>query len=110
MSWQSEPLSPTGSKPLPGDKGLCAAHEPAHLHGCLAPVPLLPPQLIKDLRTEGAAWVGRYASGGAVRIESGRKVYIAIDSVQGHLASNGWVAQGKRWPIQTMVVSFERGE
>jgi hypothetical protein len=46
-------------------------------------------QLIKTLKMEGSAWVGKYAKGGSARTASGRKVYIAIDSVQGHLASNG---------------------
>ncbi|GAB4818057.1 hypothetical protein N2152v2_005103 [Parachlorella kessleri] len=46
-------------------------------------------QVIKELKVDGAAWASKYARGGAVRSASGQKVYIAVDSVQGHLASNG---------------------
>lgn len=46
-------------------------------------------KLIKQLKLDGSAWVGRYASGGGARSLSGRKMYIAVDSVQGHMASYG---------------------
>lgn len=40
---------------------------------------------------EGNAWVGAYAKGGGARTLSARKLYVVIDAVQGHMASNGWV-------------------
>lgn len=46
--------------------------------------------LIKSLKKEGQEWVSKYARGGSARTVSARKFYIAIDAVQGHLASNGF--------------------
>ena len=48
------------------------------------------PALVKDLKTKGYAWVSKYARGGSARTASARKFYIAVDAVQGHLASNGF--------------------
>eukprot|EP00879_Flechtneria_rotunda_P031146 GHRR01033999.1.p1 GENE.GHRR01033999.1~~GHRR01033999.1.p1 ORF type:complete len:113 (+),score=28.65 GHRR01033999.1:205-543(+) len=45
--------------------------------------------LIKSLKTDGLAWVSKYARGGSARTQSARNMYIAVDAVQGHLASNG---------------------
>lgn len=41
------------------------------------------------LRKDGSAWVSRYARGGSARKLSARRFYIAVDALQGHLASNG---------------------
>lgn len=47
------------------------------------------PQLVKKIKAEGQAWVSKYARGGSARKLSARRVYIAVDALQGHLASNG---------------------
>ncbi len=48
--------------------------------------------LIKSLKSDGFTWVSKYARGGSARTQSARRMYIAVDSVVGHLASNGCVA------------------
>lgn len=48
--------------------------------------------LIKSLKIDGSTWVSKYARGGSARSQSARNMYIAVDAVQGYLASNGWVA------------------
>lgn len=45
--------------------------------------------LIKTLKLEGSEWVSKYARGGSARNQSARTMYIAVDAVIGHLASNG---------------------
>lgn len=45
--------------------------------------------LIKTLKKEGQDWVSKYARGGSARTTSARKLYIAVDGILGHLASNG---------------------
>lgn len=45
--------------------------------------------LIKSLKEDSNVWVSKYARGGSVRKVSARKMYIAVDAVQGHLASAG---------------------
>lgn len=47
------------------------------------------PKLVQLLRKDGSAWVSRYARGGSARKLSARRFYIAVDALQGHLASNG---------------------
>lgn len=47
------------------------------------------PPLIKSLKTDGLAWVSKYARGGSVRKQSARRFYVAVDAIVGHLASNG---------------------
>ena len=44
---------------------------------------------VKALRAESQAWVSKYAPGGSVRKQSARSLYVAVDAVAGHLASNG---------------------
>lgn len=46
--------------------------------------------LIKTLKQEGSEWVSKYARGGSARNQSARTMYIAVDAVIGHLASNGY--------------------
>ena len=48
------------------------------------------PALVKSLKTQGATWVSKYARGGSARTLSARRFYIAVDAVEGHLASNGF--------------------
>lgn len=45
--------------------------------------------LVKQLKAESPVWVSKYARGGSARTLSARRFYIAVDAVQGHLASNG---------------------
>jgi hypothetical protein len=66
------------------------------LHGCYLFVAL--PQdvydkqrqlLIKRLKVDGSTWVSKYARGGSAKTQSARNMYIAVDAVQGYMASNG---------------------
>lgn len=43
----------------------------------------------KALKAAGAAWAAKYARGGSARAPSARRMYIAADAIQGHLAANG---------------------
>lgn len=45
--------------------------------------------LIKTIKTDSSSWVSKYARGGSARTQSARKFYSAVDSVLGHLTSNG---------------------
>ncbi|CAK0784694.1 hypothetical protein CVIRNUC_007898 [Coccomyxa viridis] len=47
------------------------------------------PKLVGELRKEAGQWVAKYARGGSARKLSARRFYIAVDALQGHLASNG---------------------
>lgn len=47
-------------------------------------------ELVKMLKKEGLEWVSKYARGGSARKVSARTFYIAIDAIQGHVASNGY--------------------
>ena len=44
---------------------------------------------MQELRKEAGQWVAKYARGGSARKLSARRFYIAVDALQGHLASNG---------------------
>jgi len=44
---------------------------------------------MQELRKETGQWVSKYARGGSARKLSARRFYIAVDALQGHLASNG---------------------
>lgn len=44
---------------------------------------------VQALRKEAGQWVAKYARGGSARKLSARRFYIAVDALQGHLASNG---------------------
>jgi hypothetical protein len=46
--------------------------------------------LAKNLKKESLNWVSKYARGGSARTVSARKIYVAVDAIQGHLASNGF--------------------
>jgi hypothetical protein len=45
--------------------------------------------LVKPLRAECQRWASSYARGGSARSQSARSMYVAVDAVMGHLASNG---------------------
>lgn len=45
--------------------------------------------MIKQLKAEMPAWVSAYARGGSVRSTSARKIYVVVDAVSAHFASNG---------------------
>jgi hypothetical protein len=45
--------------------------------------------LIKSLKVDGSTWVSKYARGGSAKTQSARNMYIAVDAVQGYMASNG---------------------
>lgn len=45
--------------------------------------------LVKKLRAECTKWASAYARGGSARSQSARSMYVAVDAVMGHLASNG---------------------
>jgi hypothetical protein len=45
--------------------------------------------LIKDMKVQCGKWVSKYARGGSARSQSARKMYVAVDSVTGFMASNG---------------------
>ncbi|KAL4423496.1 hypothetical protein ABPG77_003629 [Micractinium sp. CCAP 211/92] len=46
-------------------------------------------QVIKQLKAEMPAWVSAYARGGSVRSTSARKIYVVVDAISAHFASNG---------------------
>jgi hypothetical protein len=45
--------------------------------------------LVKQLRADCQKWASSYARGGSARSQSARSMYVAVDAVMGHLASNG---------------------
>lgn len=45
--------------------------------------------LVKGLRADCQKWASQYARGGSARSQSARSMYVAVDAVMGHLASNG---------------------
>ena len=45
--------------------------------------------MVKPLRAECQQWASQYARGGSARSQSARAMYVAVDAVMGHLASNG---------------------
>lgn len=45
--------------------------------------------LVKSLRADCQQWASKYARGGSARSQSARSMYVAVDAVMGHLASNG---------------------
>merc|ERR1712134_140384 len=42
-----------------------------------------------EISTNGKTWVSRYAPGGSARLQSAQKIYVIVDSLLGHFASNG---------------------
>jgi len=46
--------------------------------------------IVKAVKKQGQEWASKYARGGSARTVSARKFYIAVDAIQGHLASNGY--------------------
>ena len=46
-------------------------------------------QLVKAIKASGPQWVSKYARGGSARKLSARKVYVVVDAVQAHFATDG---------------------
>ena len=61
------------------------------------------------LRKDGAAWVAKYARGGSARKVSARRMYIAIDALQGHLASNGFAPFPKN-KVPVLLANVQQSE
>ncbi|MEW5297724.1 MAG: hypothetical protein WDW36_000909 [Sanguina aurantia] len=65
--------------------------------------------LIKVLKAEGLEWVSKYARGGSARKESARRMYIAVDALIGHLASNGFAPMPAP-KIKTMLKTIDEAK
>ncbi|MEO2191723.1 MAG: hypothetical protein ABGY24_04720 [bacterium] len=46
--------------------------------------------IVKTVKKESLDWVSRYARGGSARAKSARTLYVVVDAVQGHVATNGF--------------------
>ena len=46
--------------------------------------------IVKQVKKESLDWVSRYARGGSARAKSARTLYVVVDAVQGHVATNGF--------------------
>ena len=46
--------------------------------------------IVKAVKKESLDWVSRYARGGSARAKSARTLYVVVDAVQGHVATNGY--------------------
>lgn len=46
--------------------------------------------IVKEVKKESLDWVSRYARGGSARAKSARTLYVVVDAVQGHVATNGF--------------------
>ena len=46
--------------------------------------------IVKSVKKESLDWVSRYARGGSARAKSARTLYVVVDAVQGHVATNGF--------------------
>ena len=42
-----------------------------------------------EIQTNSKVWTSKYAPGGSARLESAQKLYVVVDSLLGHFASNG---------------------
>lgn len=65
--------------------------------------------LVKEIKLEGPGWVSKYARGGSARTLSARRFYIAVDAVEGHLASNG-LAPFPRNKLQKLISDIEESK
>lgn len=56
-----------------------------------------------EVSTNGKTWVSRYAPGGSARLQSAQKIYVIVDSLLGHFASNGLapLPQDRKTSIRT---------
>lgn len=43
-----------------------------------------------SIQLNGKTWTSKYAPGGSARLESAQKIYVVVDSLLGHFASNGY--------------------
>jgi len=48
------------------------------------------PGVIAQIKKDGSAWASKYARGGSARKQAARAMYIVVDALQGHFASNGF--------------------
>ena len=64
---------------------------------------------VQALRKDGATWVAKYARGGSARKVSARRMYIAIDALQGHLASNGFAPFPKN-KVPVLLANVQQSE
>jgi hypothetical protein len=46
--------------------------------------------VVQSVKKESLDWVSKYARGGSARAKSARTLYVVVDAVQGHLATNGY--------------------
>lgn len=46
-------------------------------------------QALNEVKSEGKAWIAAHAKGGSAPGQAAKRMYVAVDAVQGHVASNG---------------------
>lgn len=46
-------------------------------------------QALNDVKNEGKAWIAAHAKGGSAPGQAGKRMYVAVDAVQGHANANG---------------------
>lgn len=83
---------PGSQQPLPPS----VAPTPLNPYSHPTPHPT-PLQVVKELKADMPAWVSAYARGGSVRATSARKIYVVVDAISAHFASNGWGAAAPAW-------------
>lgn len=50
------------------------------------------PKVIAQIKKDGATWASKYARGGSARKQAARSMYVAVDALLSHFASNGFAA------------------
>lgn len=50
------------------------------------------PKVIALIKKDGATWASKYARGGSARKQAARSMYIVVDALLSHFASNGFAA------------------
>lgn len=82
------------SVPVPS---LCVCHEmptPRHgPHSCTSrvqdPFDKTRIEALNEVKTEGKAWIAAHAKGGSAPGQAAKRMYVAVDAVQGHASANG---------------------
>jgi hypothetical protein len=46
-------------------------------------------QALNEVKTEGKAWIAAHAKGGSAPGQAAKRMYVAVDAVQGHANANG---------------------
>ena len=91
--WEADGRRPPALAPLCGWPRHQGAEGCWPLHNTPPPQPLDHPppscQVIKELKADMPKWVSKYARGGSARKTSARKLYVVVDAISGHFASNG---------------------